>query len=98
MEYFLQSREDFYSFFYNCYNERDEFSRNYGHFYHSPDFVIVYLEDYSENEEQGYDLLLDFFTPFDYLSFLNTFRSEIIKDEHNWEKNYSKVPKSTFLS
>ena len=97
MEYFLQSKEDFYSFFYNCYNERDEFSRNYGHFYHSPDFVIVYLEDYTENKEQGYDLLLDFFTPFDYLSFLNTFRSEIIKDEHNWENNYSKVPKSTFF-
>lgn len=44
MEYFLQSREDFYSFFYNCYNERDEFSRNYGHFslgmstFDAPDF------------------------------------------------------------
>lgn len=96
MEYFLQSKEDFYKYFYDLRNERDEFSRHYGHYYPRPDFVIVYLEDYSENEEHGYSLLLDFFTPFDYLSFLDFFGSEIIKDEDR-DGFYNKAPKSTFF-
>lgn len=97
MEYFIQSKEDFYKYFYDFRNERDEYSRHYGHYYSKPNFVIVYLEDYTENKEQGYDLLLDFFTPFDYLSFLDTFSNEIIKDEQRWEDFYRKVPKSTFF-
>ena len=97
MEYFLRSKEDFYQYFYDIRNERDEYSRHYGHYYPRPDFVIVYLEDYTENKEQGYDLLLDFFTPFDYLVFLDTFGNEIIKDKQEGSDFYSRVPKSTFF-
>lgn len=97
MEYFLRSKEDFYQYFYDIRNERDEYSRHYGHYYQRPDFVIVYLEDYTENKEQGYNLLLDFFTPFDYLAFLDTFGNEIIKDEHQRSDFYGKLPNSTFF-
>lgn len=97
MEHFLQSKEDFYRYFNGLRNERDELSRRYGHYYPRPDFIIVYMEDYIGDDEQGYSLLLDFFTPFDYLSFLDTFRNIIIKDEHKWDDFNSIVPKSTFF-
>ena len=42
------------------------------YYYYHPDFVIVYLENYQEQEKEGglYTLLLDFFTLSDYLRFI----------------------------
>lgn len=97
MKYYLEAKEDFYRYFCDLRKERDEYSRRYGPYYPKPDLNIVYLEDFTENKEHGYDLLLDFFTPFDYLSFLDTFSNEIIKDEHKRDEFYSKAPKSTFF-
>ena len=97
MEDCLQSKEGFYDYFYHLRNNRDEYFRHYGHYNPRPDFVIVYLEDYTDNIDQGYDLLLDFFTPFDYLSFLDTLGTEIIKYEPKRNESYSIVPKSTFF-
>ena len=63
-------------------------------------FIIVYLEDFIELKEQGersYQLLLDFFTLYDYVRFIEVFGGAVEDDRKEEEGINAIVPRSTFF-
>ena len=67
-------------------------------YHYNPEFIIVYLEDIEEVEEnKRYNLLLDFFTFSDYVRFINTINIEGGQRNERNDENDRSIPRSTFF-
>ena len=101
MENYLYSRFDNpIEQFYRNHSDCDWYRRNHCQYYPDDSFIIVYLEDFKMLNEQGersYQLLIDFFTLYDYIRFLDVFSSEVEVDKKGKEGINAIIPRSTFI-
>lgn len=101
MEEFLYSKGDYpIDHFYRTHFDCEWFRKCSCKFYPNDSFIIVYLEDIIELKEQGercYQLLLDFFTLYDYIRFIELFGGAVEADGKEKESVNAIVPRSTFF-